>query len=349
MRTYRNVFLAVLCLVATLNAGAQAQKKVTYGKSTFTVYQELPELLPTPPAGFAPPVPGYTLKSKDYGPGTYYVYAPGKVPKTSYSCILTEIRDWIFYRPDDVKKLAAERGLKLLDQKTIDRMFKNTRLLGSGLMYALSDTSWILLNVTVLRNSGPVAWGGKEEYVSSVLYIELLPQKTDVVLDRLYRFWNDGVRFAEFAGVTQSNFKTQPSAPASLTPNYFAIGDVLNPAKGFYSLSFAGGAPTYLWHSYDKVVAANLKKADFDASGEAGYEDIFSAFSYALDMVKTGKSLYVSYRVDSMFISDLQPGVTWQKEMASRKEQYTQGREAIRQTQKANEAAMEQMYKEIFK
>ena len=128
--------LIAACVLLSLNVNAQ--KKVTYGKSTFTVYQPLTDLEPTPVSGFVPDVPGYTRKSKNYGPGTYYHYAPGNVPKTSYKCILTEIRDWIAYRPEEVKELAAKKGLEQVSEKEMKRLFKNTRLPNSGLMYKLT-------------------------------------------------------------------------------------------------------------------------------------------------------------------------------------------------------------------
>lgn len=66
-----------------------------------------------------------------------------------------------------------------------------------------------------------------------VSYIVKVPQETDAILDRMYRFWNDGVNFSDFAGVNQSNFKTRPTAPTDQNPNNFAIGDVLNRRRVF--------------------------------------------------------------------------------------------------------------------
>jgi len=339
------IILTSICALIAISG--QAQKKVTYGKSTFTLYAPLANLAPTPVCGFNPDAPGYTIKSKNYGPGTYYCYAPGNVPKTAYKCILTEIRDWVFYRPNDVKEYAAKRGLKQVDEKTMKKMFKKTRLPQSGLMYQLSDSSWLYFIVTELQNCGPKA--SKEEYVGGVSYILKVPQQTDVVLNKMFRFWNDGVRFADYAAVSQSNAKTHPTAPTNQNPNNFAIGDVLNPKKGFYRLSFDGGAPTYVWHSYEKVVKENLQKPDFDATGQIGYNDLLSAFEYGLNVVKAGQNVYFSYSVYSRLLTDIEPGRTWQQEMAQRKENDLQSKAAIQQVQKANEAGLEKMYKEIFK
>lgn len=347
MVNYLRITFSVICVLMLTDV--QAQKKVTYGKSTFTVYQPLADLAPTPVCGFAPEVPGYTIKSKNYGPCTYYCYAPGNVPKTSYKCILTEIRDWVGYRPDEVREFATKKGLVPMEEKAIKKMFKNTRLPNGGLMYQLTDNSWIWFYVNELQNCGKKAWASHEEYVLGVSYIEQVPQQTELVLDKLYRFWNDGVKFSDYAAVTQSNSKTRPSAPTDQNPNNFAIGDVLNPQKGFYRLSFSGGAPTYIWHSYEKVVEENLKKSDFDASGTVGYNDLLTAFDYELNAVKAGQNVYFSYSVNSRFLRDIEPGRTWQKEMASRKENYARMKAEIQKTQKANSAALEKMYKEIFK
>mgnify|MGYP000855191705 CR=1 FL=1 len=348
MTNHLKFILLVFCTVVITEA--QAQKKVTYGKSTFTVYQPLPHLEPTPTCGFTPEVPGYKIKSKNYGPGTYYCYAPGNVPQTNYKCILTEIRDWVGCRPDEVIKRAAEKGLVKVNEKSIKKMFKNTRLPNGGLLYELTENTWIWFYIKGLQNCGSIAWGSNEEYVLGVSFIELVPQKTDVVLDKLYRFWNDGVHFADYASVSQSNFKTRPSAPSDKNPNNFTIGDVLNPQKGFYSLSFEGGAaPTYLWHKYETVVSKNLTKSDFDATGTIGFNDLFTAFEYTFDAVKAGKNLYFSYSVNSRFMQDIVPGVTWQREMANRKEAEAQGKIEMDKIYKANDSALEKLYTEIFK
>ncbi|GAB1414895.1 hypothetical protein MASR2M117_03010 [Paludibacter sp.] len=348
MKHIIKVSLPILFLSILLSASAQ--KKVTYGKSTFTVYQPLPGLEPTPVCGFAPPVPGYTIKSKNYGPGTYYVYAPGNVIKTNYKCILTEIRDWVGYRPEEVKKLAAEKSLVQIDEKAIKKMFNKTRLPNGGLMYKLTDNSWIWFYITDLHNCGPTAWGSNEPYVITVSYIEKVPQQVEVIADKFYRFWNDGVHFADNAGIVQSNFKTNPTPPADKNPNHFTIGDVLNPTKGFYTLSFDNGpAPTYLWHSYEKVIAANMVKPDFDAMGTIGFDDLFTAFDYELNVVKVGKSIYFSYDVTSRFLRDIEPGRTWQKEMNSRKEAEAQRKVEMQKLMKTTASSFEKLYQEIFK
>ena len=55
MINYLKIMLVVAC--ALMQVSAQAQKKVTYGKTTFTLFQPLPNMAPTPVCGFAPEVP----------------------------------------------------------------------------------------------------------------------------------------------------------------------------------------------------------------------------------------------------------------------------------------------------
>jgi len=347
MKSIFKFLLVALSLFLFVNA--QSEKKVTYGKSTFTVYKALPELAPTPVCGFKPDVPGYKLKSKNYGPGTYYCYAPGNVPVTNYKCILTEIRDWVAYHPDVVKEYAKKKGLVQVEEKAMKKMFKNTRLPQSGLMYKLTEDSWIYFYVSELENCGAADWSSDEPIVERVSFIQQVKPQTDTILDRLYRFWNDGVRFADYAEVTQSNFKTQPTAPTDQNPNNFSIGDVLNPKKGFYRLAFNGGAPTYVWHSYEKVVNANLQKSDFDASGKISYNDLLTAFDYELAVVKVGQNVYFSYEAQSRFLFDIEPGRSWQKEMNMRKEHDAKSKIEMGKLEKANAVALEKFYKEVFK
>lgn len=152
-----------------------------------------------------------------------------------------------------------------------------------------------------------------------------------------------------YASVNQSNFKTTPSAPNDQNPNNFAIGDVLNRQKGFYRQTFSGAGPTYVWHSYEKVVDANFKKPDFDVHGAIGYNDLLTAFEYELNAVKVGKNVYFSYGVDSRFMRDIKLGRTWQKEMADRKTNDANLKIEMQKLHKANAVALEKMYKEIFK
>lgn len=347
MTHYLKIALAAISVLIVVNV--QAEQKVTYGKSTFTLYKPLPDLAALPTCGFAPDVPGYTLKSKHYGPGTYYAYAPGNVAKTNYKCILTEIGNWVGYRPEVVKELAAKKGLVQVSAKNLKKLFKNSPIPSDSLTYKLTETSWISFHVYELQNAGAKAWGSNEPYVVSVSFIEQVAPQTDIVLDRLYRFWNDGVRFADYAAITQSNFKTHPTAPTDQNPNNFAIGDVLNPKKGFYRLSFDGGAPTYVWHSYEKVVEENLKKSDFDVSGSAGYNDLSAALEYSLRGTKIGKNVFMSYSAHSRLLKDLEPGRTWQQEMTQRKKNDAQMKTELQKINKANAAGLEKMYKEIFK
>lgn len=110
-----------------------------------------------------------------------------------------------------------------------------------------------------------------------------------------------------------------------------------------------GGAPTYVWHSYKKVVAENLKKSDFSATGEIGFNDLHSAIEYELNVEKIGKNVFFWYTVSPPLLRDLLPGRTWQKEMAERKENYANAQKELQKTQKANAKAFEMLYKEIFK
>ena len=186
-------------------------------------------------------------------------------------------------------------------------------------------------------------------YVKNATFIEKITQNTDTVLNRMYRFWNDGVRFSDYATITHLNAKARATPPNDPNPNNFSIGEVLNPKKGFYQLSFAEGKPGYVWHSYDKVVSENLQKPDFAAKGQAGFNDLLAACEFSMNMGMAGKNLYVSYTVHSRLYNDLEPGKTWQQEMALRKDNEAKSKAAMQQVQKSNSTAMEKLYKEIFK
>lgn len=344
------LFLVAICLCATVSI--YAQKKVTYGKSTFTLYNPIPTLAPLSILGIMPPVAGYTLKQKEYGPGTYYAYAPGNVPYTSttYNCLLTEMQNWVFHRLQTVTGYMAQKGYKVVDEKTKAKIFKKTRILQPGTMYQISPDSWLAFNMTDLQNCGAKPWSSSEHFVGSVAFIERVPEDAALITDRLFRFWNDGAKLkGDQITVSQSNSKTNPTAPTDQNPNNFFIGETLNPEKGFFRLSFEDGAAKYVWHNYQQVVANNMVKPDFDAAGEIKYNNPLMAFRYLLESVKIGKEIYICYIVENTLLFDIEPGVTWQKNIADLKAAAASQKAELEKLHKANARAMENMYKEIFK
>lgn len=344
--------LALVLLTTTgIDLCAQATRKVTYNKSTFPIYEPL-NLPPTPLCGLKPDKPGYTIKSPLYGPTTYYTYAPGNVPKTNYTCLLTEIRDWVFYRPDYVKQQFDDWGYTPMTLKAIKKMAGKTRLPNGGLMYQLSDSTWMWFYLYGLQNCGPRPWGSNEEHACGVSYIRLLPKDPKEVLDVMLRFWNDGVHIGNSVGVTQHNFKAKPSAPNSLNPNNFTMGDVVHPKKGFHTLTFEGGnGPTYHWHSYLKVIEENMasKKQDFDAEGSIKHDDLKAAFEYTLDIVQVKDKLYAVYHVSSRLLNDVLPGYTWKQVMDIMIETDKNQRAEHAKIQQANARSLEMHYQQLIK
>jgi hypothetical protein len=364
--TMRLALIASLTLVPTANAHAQA-KKVTYGKSTFTLNKPLPDLAPLPPCGLKPATPGYKIKNPLWGPGTYSPEAPGTVPLSNYKCILTEMRDWVFLREDAVKELAAKKGLKQVVD--ISKQINNSVFQGN-LTYQLSETAWIafVVNNVFTGKFAPEAKipiNSDERYVTSVSFIEKVPAETSIVLDRMYRFWNDGVQFAEFASVSQKNHGDSETYRNSFQQNpiMFTISDYLLPNKGFFVLSFENGLPpVYVWHSYEKIVTANLKKPKFGVSGAIAHSeriDHTAAFVYGILAQPYGKDIYFQYSVEKYWLYETySPFNTagWKNTLPDRKK-------AQAMTEEANEKGraqamggignyniqMEKMYIEVFK
>ena len=312
--TKKQLFTMWLALFAMLillpSADARAEHKVQYGKSSFTLYKPLPGLAPLPPIGLKPATPGYRIKNPLWGPGTYSPEAPGTVPPTNYKCILTEMRDWVFLREDEVKQAAAKRGLKEIDGKALAKQAAKTFNASAGvhndsLTYAVSETSWISFEVSQIfmskfeKSGAPV--NTEERYVVEVSFIEKVPAQTSAVLDRMYRFWNDGANFGKVMAVGHKRHGVAETRPNDQNPNSFVITDYLIPDKGFFRLSFENGQPpVYVWHSYQKVVTANLKHQDFEASGSIAHSDRYDstdAFAYGMLAGISGKDVYFTYNV----------------------------------------------------
>ncbi len=346
-----NPLLIALIATVAINASAQkATKKVTYNKTAFTLYSPIASLEPTQGFNFAPPTSGVTLKSSHYGAGTYYQYAPGKTYSTNYKCLLTELRDWLYYPVNKVRELAAQKGLKEVDEKALKKMFKNSNLPQTPLCYQLNDNSWIHFTIETLCSTGPYNSAGQsDDYVIEVAYIEKIEEDANAVLDRLYRFWNDGVYLTDHPTVIQRNSKTQPTPPSAPLPNLFAINEYLRPDKGYSKLSFEGGKPEYVWINHLKILEPNLAKADFSAECSATHQEVDASCSYFLTIKKSNKALYTQYRATANMVRNLEPGTSWATHIKQETQNKKLANDAIAKANKENAVALEAMYKEIFK
>jgi len=335
-----------------LLSNVQAQVKVTYGKTTFTLYNPLPDLAPLPLCGFAPNEPGNTLKNPLFGPGTNNLLAPGVYHKTTYKCLFSEIRDWLYQPEATVKELAAKEGLKEADRKALDKKFKGTGIHLGQFTYQLTPTMYIGFDVGNVYDLKANA--SDKKVVENVYIIEKVDEKTDVVLDRMYRFWNDNANLGcDGISIKQKNKKARESAPSDLNPNYFYILDVLNPKKGFYTMGTVDGVFGYVWHKYEKVVDANLKKADFEVYGTAGRSPIptsaYTDVGYVIQAAKAGKELYFSYMVAAGGLNQ-PPGAPGYSLTSPQMvyDGHQKNMNAIKNAQKGYEAMTEKLYKEIF-
>ncbi len=340
-----------MAVLFTINAEAQkATRKVTHGKSTFTLYSPVKGLEPTPVCGFAPPVAGASLKSSHYGAGTYFQYAPGKIYQTNYKCLMTELQNWLYYPVGKAMELAEQKGFKQVDEKAWNKKFKKSYISIGVICYEIADNKWVQFHTNNLNNEGPYSLtGSSDDYVTMVSYIEMMPQDADYVLDRLYRFWNDGVHIADRAGINHKNLNTQPTPPSSPTPNLFAITDYLFPDKGYSVLLFEDGKPKYSWVAHKTILEGNIIKPDFSADGYCDYNDLNAAYGYEVDIRKCGKEIYALYNISAPMSKALEPGMTWARHMKNLIEYKRVEDTEIAKLQRANAAAFERMYKEIFK
>jgi hypothetical protein len=283
---------------------------VKINNTNFTFYKPLPNMAPLAPTGFKPPVPGYTFKDPNYGPGTYFKYAPGTVVATNYKSLFIEMQDWVFYKPAKVKELAAERGLKPYDTKALNNMLKNVRTVtipDECFAYQLTDTTWIIFGPQASKgiyHHYPA--GVQEDYVTGVIFLEKLPAEVQPVLDRVYRMWNDSVNIGEYAEVDFQTDGESLAKPYQPNPNYFAIKELLNPQKGYmYQVLDDKNTPYWTWYSYEEIADRALRsKKGFVAKAKivpSTNGDTF-AFSMSMNAGSSGNDAYFMYSVVSKFL-----------------------------------------------
>ena len=262
MKNYFPILL-LICLCGSTSISAQmATKKVTYGNSTFTLYSPVKGLAPTPKCEFSAPSAGYNLKSPDSGSGTYYAYAPGKVYETKRESLLVQLQEWLYQPTQSVISFAAEKGLELIDEKSMAKLFRKTHIPTSGLCYKLSNNKWIIFQTEDLGKDGPYVAGEKNSYITDVYVAQEIPSNPQLVLDMMYSFWNDAIYLSNDITVIHRSGSSN---------KMFSITDYLLPGKKSSASHFP-------------VIEENLQKNDFSVVGTASCSDPTSAFSYSMSM-----------------------------------------------------------------
>ena len=77
-------------------------------------------------------------------------------------------------------------------------------------------------------------------------------------------------------------------------------------------------------------------------------DDVEASCSWNLNMEKVADEVIVSYGVSTRFLGNAQDGETWDSTMKLEKEMDKMGKNAHKEAQRSNGAAMEQFYKEIL-
>ncbi|NCA79599.1 MAG: hypothetical protein EOM76_05350 [Sphingobacteriia bacterium] len=321
-----------------------AEKKVTYGKSSFILYKSVENLEPLAPIGFPAPCKGYTLKQSGYGAGTHYSVAPGKTKECNYPSIYIEMRDWIYQKPTVIEKAIADKGWRKLTPKELKKL-KRADKSSFDNVYAIDENKFISYEYKELAFSN-----NKEKYLTDFLVIEKIPAtETERIMNIAWRFWNDGVHIADIAQLTQRNLKSKNIPMNSdVVPDYFTVTDILNLNKGFYTFKVENGKGVYMWHKYEPVFAANIAKKDFYCYGFACYDAPDASFTYGFEMSRLDNDVLVIYKVNSEFLAECMGG-TWQETMIERKKNAQATKEALQKVNKANATQLELFYKEMFK
>lgn len=331
-------------LAALLLLPLFGQEKITYGKSTFTLYQPVASIPVTEPSGWAAPSPGYLLKQKGYGMGTYYCYAPGKISSKKHPCLYSELREWVYHTPETVEAYATKYNLTRVNQKTHDKMMKKNHYYSASALYSSGNKYF---GVEYCESF----YSDKKPYVKRVIYIERIPMsETSVIMNRAWSFWNDMVQLSDHGVILVKNHKAK-TAPMNShqTPPYFMIGEVLNLDKGFYTFAVENNTGTYQWHKYEPVFLASIAQKDFYLDGYNDSHSLEDPFIYHINMFREGNDVIIVSQALTQFLSDLEPGRTWQKEMQSRKENKILGDREMAKVAKQNMVSLERHYKEVFK
>ncbi len=253
---------------------------------------------------------GYARTNKYWGPGTFYLYAPGKpnnkMANNAESAIrdLTGISDVDFYA-----ELAKEGFTEIPKKESVKTWFNDTKDKERKYYYS-SDKSYVLEPSIKDMYRSPATENGKYAFAShTVIRWVLIPREDSLkVMEAIWQYLRDLNEMKVLLSTYASNFKK--ADPKAYPIQRAGSAGWTGLRAGTFVLKMVDGKPKGYWERNEDIVRRTIGMAEFHLV-ILGVE---ADFGYSLN-VKLQKEGYVlSYIVMANNFGDLEPGNTWAKQ-----------------------------------
>lgn len=278
----------------------------------------------------------YARATKYWGPGTFYLYAPGKPINKTANNALSNMRGLIGISREDCNTEIAKQSFSAVPETKKKTWYKPLKGIG-GKYYYSPDKSFIIEPIFEDLYMSPVKEDGKYAYATKgvVRHVLIPTENSDEVIEHIWQFLRDIKELGLGLGTFGSNFKN--ADPKAYPIQRVMSGSWTGFRAGSWLLRNNGGKVEGVWGNNEEILRRTIGMPEFHFVTN-GYETDFN-YSLFVDLTKDGYVL--RYEVVSATLSNLVPGTTWQMKYPELIKVYKMGI-------KANEDAIETYKKAPF-
>jgi len=264
---------------------------------------------------------GYARTNKYWGPGTFYLYAPGKPNNKMANNAITAMRDLTGLSNDDFYTEIAKQGYVEIPKKEVTKTWFNDTRNKDVPYYYSADKSYVIKAAIKDMYRSPAMENGKYAYACNALMKYVLYPKSDSakVIEAVLQYLRD-------LNELKVNLSTVGTKFKKCDPKAYPIQQVGSSGwtsfrAGSFVLVMNEGKPKIHWERNENIIRRTIGNTDFVLEVLAMETD----FSYLMKVKLEKEGYVVEYTVSAQNFGDLEPGNTWVKQYPIEVQQYKAG------------------------
>lgn len=259
---------------------------------------------------------GYERSNKYWGPKTFYCYSPGKVLNKMADNSISNMRDLTGISREDFRKELEKQGFEEVPKTKKKTWYKPIK--GLSEHYYSPDKTYLIEPDFEDLYMSPVKEDGQYAYATKgVVKWQLIPLKDSLkVVEAIWQFLRDARELKTLLGTFGSNFKKADHKAYPI--QRVMSGGWAGIRAGTWLLRTVDGKMQGHWGNNEEIIRRTMGMPQFHFVTDAWEQD----FVYSLMIDLTNNGYVLRYQVSDMTLTNLPPGVTWQKKYPELVEHY---------------------------
>jgi hypothetical protein len=249
----------------------------------------------------------YSRANKYWGPGTFYLYAPGKPNNKMANNRLSAMRDLTGISYDDLHTELAKQGYVRLAKNEIKNKWFNRSKSKDLECYYSPDKSYILQPGIQGLSQSPAAPDKYDFKVSNTIIHRVLYPKEDTVrvMEAVWQFLRDLRELKANLMDIESKFHKSREGVYPIEQVGFSGWSYFR--AGSWVQLMENGTPKNYYERHENVIRRTIGKPGF----VMWINGVETDFFYALQVMLTKEGYILNYHVIASTLFDLPPGITW--------------------------------------